>query len=101
MGKVEIWMRFTKRGKVATGGLERLRLIYPDGKAEWTDGIHLRISRNRYTTWDDLYPCWHRNFEVGKCYLKFKSLMTKKEAIEAMKEYDKEQGFKTIKIGEI
>lgn len=76
--------------------LQRLRIIYPDGRAEWADGDYSGGN------WDmKIYPCWHVNYYydctkiVGN-----QSLMTAKAAVRAMKAYDKAKGFNTIYLGE-
>lgn len=79
-------------------GDDRLRIIYPDGKAEWFGCFD---SDRKNAMWRPLYPCWHKNYHWFYNYLVGDaSLMTAEEAVKAMKLFDAEHGFKTIFIGE-
>ncbi len=95
--KVEVWIRIDK--VYDNPFHDRIRLIYPDGKTEWCDGYYSKYWS--ISDWKD-YPCWHKNSELDStCNIKCKSLMTQKEAIMAMKKYDRNSGYRSIKIGEL
>lgn len=71
----------------------RLRIIYPDGKAEWSNGYYLHGFFLEY-------PCWHKNYDTSEEHVRNKSKMTAEQAVKAMKAYDKRLGYKTLFIGE-
>ena len=79
MNKFKVYIRTLKNGDIPKETDKfRIRIIYPDGTAEFD-----------YDSWGYSYfsnffkPCW------------YKSGMTEKESIKAMKEYDKNYGYKT------
>ena|ERR1017187_8527479 len=81
--------------------VQRIRIIYPNGDCEWGDGDCAEGRMiERLTTWADYRPCWHPNkmLNVGD---KMPSLCTAKEAVKLMKQFDKNEGFDTIFLGEI
>ena len=85
--KVEVWVRVCGDGDIPSdAGEQRIRLIWPDGKAEWgSDTVGFDGCSE-----ESLYPCWHRS-----------SIKTREQAITAMMRYDKQNGYKTVKIGEV
>lgn len=76
----------------------RLRIIYPDGRAEWSDGHYFRYAT--ISGFFPEYPCWHKNYNTSEELVHNKSKMTAEQAIKAMKAYDKRLGYKTLFIGE-
>ena len=79
MNKFKFYIRTLKNGKYPiTEDDFRIRIIYPDGTAEYDDACDFGIAYGVF-----LKPCWYR------------SGMTEKESIKAMKAYDKTHGFKT------
>lgn len=76
MNKFKVYIRTFNNGKYPRkSAVFRIRIIYPDGTAEYSDAADIP---HTFTE-----PCW---YDIG---------MTEKESIKAMKEYDKIHGFKT------
>lgn len=68
-------------------GVQRLRIIYPDGRVSWGDDVHMN---NEFSCWSNTSPCWTR-FTVNEPL----------NLVQKMKEYDKKYGYKTVFLGEI
>jgi hypothetical protein len=83
MNSFKAYMRIDAEDKLHNPFFERIRIIYPDGTAEWGDGLTVKYD------WPDYPPCWYRNG------------YTEKQSIEAMKAYDRSHGFKTLFLFEL
>ena len=95
--KPRAYIRVDGKNKIYSPYEIRLRIIYPDGRAEWADGIYAPADSAGFI---NSYPCWHDNYLQGGWGLSSAPLMTAEAAVKAMKKYDKEEGFKTLYIGE-
>lgn len=82
--KFKVFIRTYHDGSVPTETEKyRMRIIYPDGSAEWSDARYM-FDKSWYNDgFITLDPCW------------YKKGMTEKEAIKMMKLYDKFCGYKT------
>lgn len=66
---------------------QRIRIIYPNGDAEWEDMTH-------FCLWHD--PCWNKTYHNKKLS------QDGNEAVSYMKQYDaKSYRYKTVFLGEI
>ena len=73
---------------------QRLRIIYPNGKAEWADGVFVKT----ISCWFDfMKPCWL----IPALLASNSSVKSGQDAVNLMKQYDKKRGFKTVYLGEI
>lgn len=85
-GKIELWVRVDENGEIPSSEMmHRLRIIFPNGKAEWSDGI-----AGMYGSFWHGVPCWHHS-----------GITNKEEAIAAMQQYDRIYGYSSMKIGEL
>lgn len=73
------YMRVTSNCKYYIVGSERIRIIYPDGRAEFTTAIS-------YNDW--ITPCWSIN------------IYNPVELVKSMMRYDEKCGYETIYLGE-
>ena len=96
--KPRAYIRVDGKYKTFRRGAFRIRIIYPDGVSEWSDGTNLSFGKDGFEAY---YPCWHKNYQPNNSRIAYnKSLMTAEAAVKAMKKYDKQNGFKTLFIGE-
>lgn len=82
--KVEVWARFHANGRVPYEMHGRIRIIESKGRPSYTTFREVSFVTNQWST-----PCW---YVAGMDY---------NQQIKTMKQYDKDRGYITMKIGEL